>query len=129
LLYILKYDSWDCSTHKSDLLPENEGNILPRIITRFKRCKMPEHNSDPQIFASCQIFVFKHTDTCCTGFLMLMVHSLILSVANAVCCVVSVLLQIKLCVERSVLHVLECAQKFPKIAKSIFFCTFIILYL
>jgi len=32
---------------------------------------MPEHNSDLQMFASCQILdevtiVFKHTDTCCT---------------------------------------------------------------
>jgi len=34
----------------------------------IKRCNMPEHNSDPQIFASCQNLdevttAFKHTDT------------------------------------------------------------------
>jgi hypothetical protein len=48
--------------------------FYPEFLTsayNIELCKMPEHNPDPQIFASCQnldeeTVVFKHNDTCCT---------------------------------------------------------------
>jgi hypothetical protein len=92
-----------------------------------KRCKMPEHNSDPQMFLNEVTIVFKQTDTCCTK--VYNAHGLFDFSFGSQCCMMSDFLQINLGVERSVSHVLECAQEFPNITKSVFFYNFLIFYL